>query len=213
MHPAGAFRVDDRQTLLAFVAAHPFVTIAAAVRGRPLVAQAPVVVRELGDGEVALDLHLSRGNALAPFIVQGFRAVALATGPDAYVSPDWYGGADQVPTWNYLSVEAEGSVAPLNDDELVALLDDLSAQEEARLAPKPPWTRAKMSPGRFEALMRGIIGARLVVDRLQGTFKLSQNKGEADRAGVAAALGEHPVAGLMRARPTSAHPGERRDPS
>ena len=197
MHPAKPFRVEDRETLLAFVAAHPFVTIAAAVGGRPFTAQAPVVIRELDFGEVALDFHLSRGNALSPHIVQGFRAVALATGPDAYVSPDWYASADQVPTWNYLSVEAEGSVAPLNDDELIALLDDLSAQEEARLLPKKPWTRDKMSPGRFEAMMRGIIGARLTVDRLEGTFKLSQNKAEADRVGVVAALGDHPIAGLM----------------
>lgn len=198
MHPAKPFRVEDRETLLAFVAAHPFVTIAAAVGGRPFTAQAPVVIRELDFGEVALDFHLSRGNALSPHIVQGFRAVALATGPDAYVSPDWYASADQVPTWNYLSVEAEGSVAPLNDDELIALLDDLSAQEEARLAPKPPWTRHKMTPGRFEAMTRAIIGARLIVDRLEGTFKLSQNKGEGDRAGVIAALGDHPIAGRMR---------------
>jgi transcriptional regulator len=198
MHPAKPFHVDDCETLLGFLRAHPFVTIAAAVRGRPFVAQAPVVVRELDFGEVALDFHLSRGNVLAPHIVQGFRAVALATGPDAYVSPDWYVSEDQVPTWNYLSVEAEGSVAPLDDDELVTLLDDLSAQEEAHLLPKPPWTRHKMSPGRFEAMMRGIIGARLIVDRLEGTFKLSQNKGEADRAGVVSALGEHPIAGLIR---------------
>lgn len=198
MHPAKSFHVDDRETLLGFVRAHPFATIAAAVRGQPFTAQAPVVIRELDFGELALDFHLSRGNALAPHIVQGFRAIALATGPDAYVSPDWYASEDQVPTWNYLSVEAEGSVAPLNDDELVALLDDLSAQEEARLTPKPPWTRHKMGSGRFEAMMRGIIGARLTVDRLEGIFKLSQNKGEADRAGVVAALGEHPIAGLMR---------------
>jgi len=198
MHPAKLFQVDDRETLLTFLRQQPFVTIAAAVRGRPFVAQAPVVIRELDFGEVALDFHLSRGNVLSPHIVQGFRAVVLATGPDAYVSPDWYGSADQVGTWNYLSVEAEGSVAPLNDGELVALLDDLSAQEEARLLPKPPWTRDKMSPGRFEAMTQGIIGARLMVDRLEGTFKLSQNKDEADRDGVAAALGDHPIVVLMR---------------
>ena len=197
MHPDSRFRVEGRETLLAFIAAHPFVTIAAAVRGRPFVAQSPVVIRELGDGEIALDFHLSRGNVLAPHVVQGFRAVALATGPDAYVSPDWYASEDQVPTWNYLSVEAEGSVAPLNDDELIALLDDLSAQEEGRLLPKPPWTRAKMNPARFAAMTRAIIGARLTVDRLEGTFKLSQNKTEAERARVVAALGDHPIVGLM----------------
>ena len=198
MNAAPAFRVEDREALLAFVRAHPFVTIAAAVGGRPFTAQAPVVIRQLGDGEVALDFHLARANALSPFIIQTFRAVALATGPDAYVSPDWYKSPDQVPTWNYVSVEAEGSVAVLDEAELIALLDDLSAQEEARLSPKPPWTRDKMSPGRFEALLGGIIGGRLFVDRLEGTFKLSQNRGAADRAGVIAALGDHPIAGLMR---------------
>ena len=123
-------------------------------------------------------------------------AVSLAA--EAYISPDWYEAADQVPTWNYLSVEAEGPVAALDEGGLVALVDDLSAQEEARLAPKPPWTRGKMSPGRFEAMTRSIVGARLTVERLEGTTKLSQNKPDADRAGVIAALGDHPIARLMR---------------
>ncbi len=199
MHPAKAFHVDDREALLAFVREHAFVTLAAAVGGRPFTAQVPVVVRELDFGEVALDFHLSRGNALAPFAVQGFRAVALATGPHAYVSPDWYGSEDQVPTWNYVSAEAEGLVAPLSEVEFVALLDDLSAQEEARLLPKKPWTRDKMSSGRFEAMMRGIIGCRLSVERLEGTFKLGQNKAAAERAGVVAALGDDPIADLVKA--------------
>lgn len=197
MHPAKPFHVEDRAALLDFIRAHPFVTVAASVGGRPMVAQAPVVIREL-DGGLALDFHLSRGNVLTPHLVRGFRAVLLATGPDAYVSPDWYESADQVPTWNYLSVEAEGSVAPLGEAELVAQLDDLSAQEEARLLPKKPWTRDKMSAGRFEAMQRGIAGGRLFVERLEGTFKLSQNKSDADRLGAAAGLGDHPLAEMMR---------------
>lgn len=197
MHPASAFRVEDRAVLLDFIAAHPFVTFAASVGGRPFVAQSPVVIRDL-DGEIALDFHLSRGNILTPHLTQGFRAVALATGLDAYISPDWYEGADHVPTWNYQSVEAEGSVAPLDDAELVALLDDLSAQEEARLLPKTPWTRDKMKAGRFESLLRGIQGGRLFVERLEGTFKLSQNRSDPDRLGAAKGLGDHPIAELMR---------------
>jgi len=197
MHPAKLFRVEDRETLLSFLREHPFVTLAASVGGRPMVAQAPVVVRDMHDALV-IDFHLSRGNILAPHLVQGFRAVMLATGPDAYVSPDWYESADQVPTWNYLSVEAEGSVVVLDEAELIAQLDSLSEQEEARLAPKPLWTRHKMAPGKFEAMLRGIIGGRLFVDRLEGTFKLSQNKSAADRLGAAKALGKHPLAKLMR---------------
>jgi transcriptional regulator len=197
MHPAPAFAVKDEQRLLAWIEAHPFMTLAAAPQGRPLIAQAPVVIRSLPGG-LALDFHLSRGNALAPALAGGFRGVLLSLGPDAYISPDWYESVDQVPTWNYVSVEAEGSVTALDETGLVALLDDLSAQEEARLLPKPPWTRAKMSSGVFERMQAAILGGRLSIERLEGTFKLSQNKGVTDRAGAAAGLGDHPVAGLMR---------------
>ena len=197
MHPSPAFKVEDEARLLAHLAAHPFATIAAAVEGRPLVAHAPLVVRRLAGG-LALDFHLSRANALSPHLAAGFRAVALSLGPEAYVSPDWYESADQVPTWNYVSVEAEGPVAAMEELGLVTLLDALSAQEEARLLPKRPWTRAKMTPGTFERMSRAIIGARLTVERLEGTFKLSQNKTEADRAGAIAGLGDHPIAARMQ---------------
>lgn len=196
MHPAKSFHVADEDVLLAQLAAQPFVTVAAAPDGRPRVAHAPVVARRLAAG-LALDFHLSRRNALTPFLAGGFRAVLVSLGPQAYVSPDWYRGAGQVPTWNYVTVEAEGPVAPMEDEGLVALLGDLSAQEEARLAPKPPWTRAKMSPGRFETMTRAIIGVRLTVERLEGTFKLSQDKDDADRAGVVKGLGQHPLARLI----------------
>jgi transcriptional regulator len=198
MHPSTAFHVANEATLLAHLAAQPFCTIAAVVEGRPVVAHAPVIVRPRPDG-LALDFHLSRSNALAAAIGQGFRAVAVSLAADAYVSPDWYEDKDQVPTWNYVTVEAEGPVGPLDDIGLAALLDALSAQEEARLLPKRPWTRAKMSPGKFDRMLRGIVGARLVVERMEGTTKLSQNKAEADRAGVIAALGAHEIAQRMRA--------------
>jgi len=197
MHPAAMFKVEDEGLLLAHLARHPFVTLAAAPDGRPRLAHAPVVVRRLASG-LALDFHVSRGNALAPFLETGFRGVMVSLEADAYVSPDWYANADQVPTWNYVSVEAEGPILAMDEAGLVTLLDDLSAQEEARLAPKPPWTRGKMSPGRFETMTRAIIGARMTVERLEGTTKLSQNKPDADRAGVIAALGDHPIGRMMR---------------
>jgi transcriptional regulator len=197
MHPAPAFRETDEAALLAHLARHPFATLAAAPSGRLLVAHAPVVIRRLESG-LALDFHISRGNALAGSIATGFGAVAVSLAADAYVSPDWYESAGQVPTWNYVSVEAEGPVVGLDEARLVSLLDDLSAQEESRLASKPPWTRAKMSPGRFDQMTRAIVGARMTVERLEGITKLSQDKNPADRAGVIAALGDHPIARRMR---------------
>ena len=197
MHPDSRFAIEDCATLLAFLAAHPFVTLAASIKDAPMIAQAPIVIHEIG-GEIALDFHVSRGSVLAPHVVRGFSAIALSTAEDAYISPDWYESEDQVPTWNYRSVEAHGFVAPLSEVELVAQLDALSDQEEARLLPKPIWTRGKMSPGRFESMLRGIVGGRLTVERMTGTFKLSQNKSDADRLGAAKGLGKHPLAALMR---------------
>lgn len=197
MHPAPVFRVEEAGPILGHLRRYPLVVLTAAPDGRLRAAHAPVLARELESGLV-LDFHLSRNNALADFIPGGFEGLAVSTGPEAYVSPDWYASEDQVPTWNYISVEACGLVSPLTDVELIALLDDLSAQEEARLAPKPPWTRDKMSPGRFDAMLRGIVGARLTVSRLEATWKLSQNKSQADRQGVVDALGDHPLALAMQ---------------
>ena len=85
----------------------------------------------------------------------------VATGAHAYVSPDWYGLDDRVPTWNYLAVELEGPVRALDRDELIRFLDEVSHHHEGRLAPKPAWNRAKMSEGRFEGLLKAITGFEL----------------------------------------------------
>jgi len=122
--------------------------------------------------------------------MDGATVIASVAGPDTYVSPDWYARADQVPTWNYVAVEAQGSVRALDHAELVVHLDALSAEQERLLAPKPAWTRGKMSPGRFEAMLPAIAGYELRVEAWRGTRKLSQNKPAADRSGVIARLEE-----------------------
>jgi len=196
MHPAAPFRLTDRARLIDQLRLQPFVAVFAPTPQGLRVAHAPVVVRTLPSG-VVLDFHLSKGNDLSPLFAAGAVALAVSLGPEAYVSPDWYGLADQAPAWNYVSVEAEGPVTLLDQDQLVALLDDLSAEAEARLAPKPPWTRAKMSPGRFEAMVAGVRGFRLSPTRFEGVLKLAQNKPDAARHGVAEALADHPIGVLM----------------
>ena len=190
MHPNRAFAWYDREAMLALVADISFCTIC--VDG-PALVHAPVIVA----GPDRLRFHVSRGNRVSE--LDGRRAIVSCLGPDAYISPDWYGVPDQVPTWNYLAVEAEGQLRRLDEVELAALLDDLGAAHEARLAPKPPWTRAKMTPGRFEAMLSAIIGYELAIEDLRGTRKLGQNKpGQVE----AAADGLEPfapeVAALMR---------------
>ena len=191
MHPNRAFAWEDREAMLAFIADIAFCTIC---MDGPALAHAPVVVT----GSDRLRFHLSRGNRAAG--MEPRRAIVSCLGPDAYISPDWYGSPDQVPTWNYLAVEAEGPLRKLDEAELAQLLDDLSAAHEARLAPKPVWTRAKMSPGRFEAMLKAIIGFELRIELLRGTRKLGQTKKMDER--VRAAAGVEPfnpaMAALMR---------------
>ncbi len=178
MHPNRAFAWEDRDAMLAFVGEIAFATIAAE---GPVVVHAPVLVA----GPDRILFHVSRGNRAK---LDGKRAIVSMLGPDAYISPDWYGVDDQVPTWNYLAVEAEGPLRRLDEPELAALLDGLSAAHEARLAPKPAWTRAKMSPGRFEAMLKAIIGYELSIEDLRGTRKFGQNKDTAQRRAAAAGL-------------------------
>ncbi|WP_166038337.1 FMN-binding negative transcriptional regulator [Sphingosinicella sp. YJ22] len=193
MHPNRVFHWTDEQEMLALVGQVSFATIC--VDG-PAVVHAPVVVA----GRDRLLFHVSRSNPAAAKL-EGARAIASVMGPDFYVSPDWYGTPDRVPTWNYLVVEAEGPLRRLDEAELAALLDRLSAEHEQRLAPKKPWTRDKMTPGRFEAMLKAIVGFELSIEALRGNRKLGQNKKAEERERVAealAALGRHDHAGLMR---------------
>jgi len=180
MHPNRVFEWKDAGEMLGFIRRIAFCTIC--VDG-PALVHAPVLVLEPD----RLRFHVSRGNRAATAL-DGARAIASCLGPDAYISPDWYVAQDQVPTWNYVVVEAEGPLRRLEADELVALLDGLSDEHEARLAPKPAWTRAKMRPGLFEGMLKAIVGYELRIEELRGTRKLGQHKGDEERLSVAAAL-------------------------
>ncbi len=190
MHPARAFKTSDEAALGRFVAERVFALVVGMDGSRPLAAHAPVLL----SGR-SLRFHLSSANPLTAALEATPRALVVVSGPDAYVSPDWYVTRDQVPTWNYVSCEVEGAVRTLSRSETTQLLDDLGFHLEARLAPKPPWSHGKMPSAAFEAMLSAITGFELQVERLEGTTKLSQNKNSADVAGVIAALGRRADAG------------------
>ena len=97
-------------------------------------------------------------------------------GPDAYISPDWYGAPDQVPTWNYVAVHLRGTLHALPVETLRDHADALSARFEADLLPKTPWVSTKMTEGVMERMMRMILPFRLRSPAIDGTWKLNQNK-------------------------------------
>lgn len=206
MHPDPAFRwpksandhqdADERAALEAMIADIGFGMVFAETPDGPRVAHVPVF--STGDG--ALQFHLSRGNALTKHIANG-KALCVINGPDAYISPDWYGIDDQVPTWNYLALELEGTVRQMEREGLISLLDDLSARNEAKLAPKKPWHRDKMDPAKFDKMVDAIVGFEMEILAWRPTAKLGQNKPAAMREKAAAALdatGRRAMAHLMK---------------
>lgn len=194
MYIPPAFRLDDRAAALEVMRAHPFaLLVVATARGELEITHLPILVDGNG-GTPVLHGHVSKANPVAALIAGStaadpVRATAVFSGPNAYVSPDWYESENQVPTWNYVAVHASGALAHVAEpDEVERLLADLSAAHEAALAPKRPWTMGKMAPGTVGRMLKGITAFRLQVDRLEAKAKLSQNKGVADRGGVVAAL-------------------------
>ena len=197
MHPNPQYRPRQDDLPALFVREIAFAGIFAGTPDGPRVAHAPVV---LSEDAATLRFHLSRGNGLTRHL-DGMTALAVVQGPDAYVSAGWYAAADQVPTWNYIAIEMEGPVRKLDDAELIAQLDTLSAEHEARIGADPPWTRAKMNPARFSQMTGAITGFELRITAWRSTLKLSQDKAPGERERVAAGIeasGHGALAHLMR---------------
>ena len=180
MHPNPAFRQDGTDRHLAFARDRAFGTLSVNAEGGPLLSHIPFLLAD--DGKSA-DLHLVRSNPIAR--LGEVDAVIAVHGPDGYISPDWYGVDDQVPTWNYVAVHLRGRLEPQPHETLIDLLTRQSAAFEARLAPKPSWMPDKMSDDALTRMMRMIVPFRLTLTDVQGTWKLNQNKEANARLGAA----------------------------
>ena len=198
------FFQPDRAASLAFAAARGFGTVCAHDGIRPVASALPFCLEYLSDGTPVVAFHVARGNALAALADGKSHWLVAVNGADTYVSPHWYASPDQVPTWLYQAVHLSGPVRTISSHELGEHLDALSSKFESWLAPKPPWSTGEMTAGRREAMMKAIVGLRMTVKDIEGSFKLNQHKSEADYAAVANGLAALPdaasqsIAQLMR---------------
>lgn len=206
MHPNPAFRQEPRDRNLAFARARGFGVLSVNGPEGPLAAHVPFLLD--ADSSLA-ELHLARSNPIARAELPA-PALIVVSGPDAYVSPDWYGPhhevPDQVPTWNYVAVHLRGVLEPLPDDALRPHAEALSAEHEGRIAGKRPWTTDKMTEGAMPRMMRMILPFRFRVLAVEGTWKLNQNKPPEVRSRAAEALARgdaaaQAIAALMRQVP------------
>ena len=173
MHPNPTFRQESEARTIAFIRNRAFGVLAINGRHGPITSSIPAL---LSEDAKRLEFHLVRSNPIAKALQESVDAVFLVNGPDSYVSPDWYGAKDQVPTWNYVSVRIEGPAYQNTDEDLLPLLDRLSEHFEEQLLPKKPWTSAKMTKDVLSRMMRSIVPCVLDVKQIHSTWKLNQNK-------------------------------------
>jgi len=176
----------DRSACLAFAAARGFGTVCAWDGGKPVAAPVPFCIDYRSDGTPLLSFHVARNNPLARLGNGRTPWLMAVNGADAYIAPDWYVSADQVPTWLYQSVHLTGAVAAMSEAELADHLDALTATFES--SQRKPWTTARLPAGRREAMKQAIVGLMMRVDQVEGSFKLNQHKSDADQVAIATAL-------------------------
>lgn len=151
----------------------------------------PLFFSEETDGLGSLRGHVARANPLWRDLLEGAKALAIFHGPDSYISPSWYPTkqvhGQVVPTWNYAVVHAHGSLRAIDDPAwLRAQLEALTTQQEAAFA--APWEVGDAPADFIDRRLEAIVGIELVIDKLTGKFKNSQNQPEQNRAGVVAGL-------------------------
>jgi transcriptional regulator len=199
------FTETREEILLEHIERHDFALLV--TRRDELIASQVPILAERRDGQLYLQAHLARGNPQCLDVYAGGEALAIFTGPHAYISPSWYGAGPAVPTWNYASVHAYGTPRAADDKEwLSGFLRRLSERHEAREA--APWRMRDLPEPFLDGMMNGILGFEIAVTRLEGKFKLSQNRPPEDRPRIIAKLearedsDSHGVARLMKERET-----------
>lgn len=183
MHPNSIFRRNPRDRDLAALKARAFGALTVSSDGPPLVSHIPFIFES---DDVILG-HVVRNSPMANAISNGADAMFVVSLGDSYISPDWYGVDDQVPTWNYVAIHVIGRAALVPHESLPDTLAAQSAELEARLAPKKPWHADKMGEGVYERMQRAIVPFRMEITDIQSTWKLNQNKTSEAIEGAASA--------------------------
>jgi transcriptional regulator len=171
------FAVEDREALYALVRANPFGLLVGELDGSPYATHLPFLL----DGDRLL-LHFARGNPHWKVLDGQTEMLAVFSGPHGYVSPRWYEAEQAVPTWNYAAVHLYGTPRPLEDVyQIRDLLDQLVWEYE-----KGAWLLKGLANDFIDRMSRGIVAFEMPIERIEGKFKLSQNRPVEDRRRVIA---------------------------
>ena len=185
--------------LVDYIDSHPLATLVTSSPQHGLFAtHLPLVLRRDAGAHGALEGHVARANPQheqARTLTAGSEVLVIFSGPDAYISPNWYASKSEhgrvVPTWNYIAVHAYGTARVTEDEAFLrSHLERLVARHE--VAQPAPWTIASAPADYIAQQLKAIVGIEIAITRLEGKWKMSQNRPAADIDGVVRALAESP---------------------
>jgi transcriptional regulator len=194
MYTPSYFKVADTADVHAMMRAQPFAILVTHGSEGITATHLPTVLKVDADRPFGrIECHLARPNPQWKTLTPDIDALMIFQGPEAYIRPGWYPSKAEhgkvVPTWNYAAVHAYGYLETVEDkDWLLAHVSELSDQQEASYM--APWSTADAPANFLDALVRGIVGLKLTIRRLEGKSKMSQNRPAADRAGVVEGLAQ-----------------------
>ena len=182
MYIPAHFKIKDSDEIRTFVKAHPFGMLLTNGSKIPGVSHLPMQLLTDDSGNDSINIHLSKANPHAKALEDGGSAVAVFLGTNGYISPRWYAEKDNVPTWNYTAVHANGTLRKIeNEDELMKLVDQLTIEHEA--GAESPW-RADWSNTKIRNMVKAIVGFEMKVERWEGKKKVGQNRSAEDQASL-----------------------------
>jgi transcriptional regulator len=179
-------RQEDRATILAFMRANPFAILVSNVDGIPFATHLPLLIEEAGD-QIVVQGHMAKANAHWKSMKETEESLIIFHGPHAYISPSLYESRESVPTWNYATVHVYGEPTLFTDEEsLRATLHRMIETFESSYMAQ--WS--ELGEQYQSRMMKHIVGFTIKVKRIEGKFKLSQNRTKREQAQVIQSLNQ-----------------------
>jgi transcriptional regulator len=191
MYQPTHFREDRREVQHALIRANPLGLLVSIGAEGPIVNAVPFLLDPHDGPNGKLRAHIARANSQFESLREHPRVLVVFQGTDAYVTPSWYASKKEhgrvVPTWNYAMVQVRGTASVIEDEAwLERQIRDLTALQES--SRDSPWQVDDAPQPFIAAQIRGIIGIEISISDISGKWKVSQNRPEADRRGVAEGL-------------------------
>ena len=193
MYRPPLFREDRLDVLHTAISHHPLATLVTAGANGLMANHIPFLINPAGSANGVLRAHLARANDQLVDLRAGAEALVIFQGPETYITPSWYASKAEhgkvVPTWNYVAVHAWGTPTVFDDPAwLRQQIGDLTAKQESVRA--QPWAVSDAPDDFVASQIKGIVGLEIPIARIEGKWKVSQNRPQADRDSVVDGLRE-----------------------